>query len=364
MKSICIDARMLDSGGIGTYLKNLIRLFSSAPFKMAALVNPHQLERLGQWQHLEPIAVKAPIYSFSEQSELPFKIPKCDLFWSPHYNIPLFPIRAKRRLTTIHDVYHLAYYDVLRPLEKIYAKVVIEAAVRFSDAIITDSYFSESELKKYTSVSKTKLNVIHLGVDQALFQMTSGKEMPRLPQNFILFVGNLKPHKNLKAVVKALHLLDQQGCSHMDLVVIGKSEGLKTKEDLDSLLISYPHLKHRLHFLGSVCDAELAYAYRSAQAFVLPSFYEGFGFPPLEAMVSGCPTIVSHCGSLPEICKEAALYIDPQDPQEIADALKRVFVDSNLREELKRKGFEQSSTFSWVRCAERHLELIEQLVGS
>nr|NGX29113.1 hypothetical protein [Candidatus Anoxychlamydiales bacterium] len=109
MKKICIDARMIESAGIGTYLKSLLKNLKSKNFKISLIVKPRVIERVKWLKNFDLIYLDAPIYSIKEQLLLPFKIPKCDLFFVPHFNIPLLPIRAKKRLVTIHDVYHLAF---------------------------------------------------------------------------------------------------------------------------------------------------------------------------------------------------------------------------------------------------------------
>lgn len=367
MKSVCIDARMLDSGGIGTYLRNLLKNIETTSFKFYAIVHPFHLEPYKTlWDCIEPIPIDSPIYSVSEQWKLSMTVPHCDLFWSPHYNIPLLPIRARRRMTTIHDVYHLAFFQSLRPIEKFYAKIVMEAAVRYSDAIITDSEFSKQELKKYTSVKEAKLQVIYPGIDTHIFSPSTEKISQNsliFPKPFLLFVGNLKPHKNLKGLIQAFDLLDQEGLQDVSLVVIGKTEGFKTGEDIVSLIGSAPHLKSRIHFLGNISDKDLVYAYHSALALVLPSFYEGFGFPPLEAMSANCPVIVSQSASLPEICAEGALYIEKNTPRGIADAVHKLLGNQRLREQLKKEGLMQSKRYCWKLCAEKHLKIMEQLTS-
>ncbi|MBS0620532.1 MAG: glycosyltransferase family 4 protein [Verrucomicrobia bacterium] len=370
MKGICIDARMLSSTGIGAYLDNLLKFLPSAPFRFHALIHPHHINQFNHWGKIEPILIDTPIYSIREQLLYPFKIPRCDLFWSPHYNIPLLPIPARKRITTIHDAYHLAFFQTLSPFQKIYAKVVMRAAVKYAAKVITDSQFSKSELQRFTAVEEKNVSVIPLGVNRAVFRADPSPgdgeflKRHRLPKQYVLFVGSLKPHKNLKGLFEAFRLLEQEGIRDLGLVVIGKREGFKTGENLAVLLQRYPELLHRIHFLDELPEKELASAYRLAQALVLPSFYEGFGLPPIEAMSSGCPTIVSNCASLPEVCKEAAFYINPHSPYEIAAAIKRLIQDQRLRETLRRSGMARSENFSWKRCAEKHLELMEEVVNS
>lgn len=364
MKTICIDARLIDSSGIGTCLYNLLHHLQKAHFKIYALVKKTQ-EPFFKESPIEKIIVNAPIYSIKEQWELSRKIPSCDLFFSPHYNIPLLPIKAKKRLTTIHDVYHLAFYSSLRLLEKAYASVVIRSAFALSDQVITSSYFSKSEMQKYTSVDPKKITVIYPGVDhQARLDEKSGEKKRVLPERFILFVGNLKPHKNLPGLVKAFSLLSEKHFSDLHLVIVGQTEGFKHQEDRQALLRLAKKAQSRIHFLGKISDQELFLCYQKAQALVLPSFYEGFGFPPLEAMRFSCPALVSSAGSLPEICGQAAYYFNPHFPQEIKEAIETLLKNPLLQEDLKTKGKIHIQNYDWARSQKAHLDLIEQLVNA
>ncbi len=368
MKEICIDARMLTCSGIGTYIENLLGFLKKTSYRFKVIIRPEHLTLFDYWDVFEPIILDREIYSIAEQIQLPLKIPRCDLFWAPHYNIPLAPIKARKRLTTIHDVNHLAFFTSLSVPQKMYVKMVMYAAIKLSEKVITDSLFSKEELQKYTSIHENAVSVIPLGVNRHLFQKEKKIEDEQfiakysLPKKIILFVGNLKPHKNLRNLIEALYLLSQRGIEDLHLIVIGKKEGFKIGEDIGSLLRLHPYLNKNIHFLGSVSNEELSSAYRLAQVFVFPSFYEGFGLPALEAMSSGCPTIASSSASLPEVCGRAAVYVDPHSPQEIAQAIHNVLTDQTLSAKLKKEGFERSQHFSWERCAEQHLELIDQVL--
>lgn len=144
MKSVCVDARMLGPCGIGAYIDNIIPFLKGSPFHFQMLVKPEDQNRFKELGWLETIPLNAPIYSITEQLKLAVAIPPCDLFWSPHYNIPILPIPAAKRLVTIHDAYHLAYYKTLNPLQKIYVKVMVRAAVQLSDRVLTVSHFSKN----------------------------------------------------------------------------------------------------------------------------------------------------------------------------------------------------------------------------
>jgi glycosyltransferase involved in cell wall biosynthesis len=169
VKELCIDARMLLSSGIGTYLKNLIKQFIDGPFKLRLIGDPAVFETLGWRSGFDLIPCKSSIYSLTEQLKLPLVIPKCDIFWSPHYNVPLLPIKAKVRVVTIHDVFHLATFSSLKIQEKIYAKYVLQKAVNSSSHIFTGSSFSAEEICKYTNADRKKISVIYHGVDPELF---------------------------------------------------------------------------------------------------------------------------------------------------------------------------------------------------
>ncbi len=333
---VCIDARMLQSSGIGTFLKNLIGPLSAEPFSTSLI------------QH------SMPIYSIKEQYTLPFLISPCEVFWSPHYNIPLLPIRAKTRIVTIHDACHLALQNTLGWKERLYAKIMLSQAIARSDVVITDSYFSRTELCRFLSVSPNRIQVIYPGVNTTHFSQNfseSQKEDLRkkysLPPSFFLFVGNIKPHKNLRLLADCYKRFS---LPH-PLVVIGKMSGLLNPDrTIDASAIQY---------VGEVTDPELPLFYQLATALVFPSLYEGFGLPPLEAMAAGCPTIVSNRASLPEACGDAAYYIDPSNPDELVSAMREVGSNPIVQAQLREKGLKQSLRFSWTVTAENYRNIFQ-----
>lgn len=365
MKEVCFDARMIFSGGIGTYIKNLILQLKNRSFKVRLLLDPSNLDRCSWLEGFDIIPCRSPIYSIREQIELPFCIPKSDLFWSPHFNIPLFPIRAKKRLVTINDAFHLAFFSTLTPLQKTYAKLFFKAAGSLSEKIITVSKFSEAELMKLGKIDREKLCVIHLGVDSRLFHphkdpiiLEKVKQLYNLPSKYILFVGNVKPHKNLRGLLAAFSLLIKEKKIDSHLVVVGQRTGFVRGEEFDCFF-QQEELAQKVMFLNYVEEDHLAPLYHLAQMMVLPSFYEGFGLPVLEAMSCGCPVVASKAGSLPEICGDAAEYLDPYDTQDIGDKISNVL---NHRDLLVQKGFERVRLFQWEKTAERHVQLIEQIM--
>lgn len=364
---VCFDARMLWHGGIGTYIRNLLLGLKSSSFSIKVITAPDILKKEKWLEDYDLILSTASIYSVREQMDFFLRVPKVDLFFSPHYNIPLVPIKAAKRVVTIHDVFHLAYISSLRWHERLYARYVIHQAIHRSNAVITDSQFSSDEIYKYTGGEKKKIQVIHCAVDRTLFQREKNEnqiqktvEKFSLPSCYFLFVGNLKPHKNLRGLLLAMRQVD----SDIKLVIVGKSDGMKHVDTGALMYEKYPELKNRILWLSSVASEELPILYQLAKALVFPSYYEGFGLPPLEAMSCGCPVIASNAASLPEVCGQAALYVSPEDWGQIALAMKKIKDNVELKKELIRKGYQNEQRFSWERSVQKHVELFERVLGS
>lgn len=347
---LCIDARMAFSSGIGTCIRALVPRFNQLPFCLTLLVS----EKNQSWCNgIAQILCSTPIYSIKEQIALAKTIPPCDLFWSPHYNIPLLPNRASKQVTTIHDACHLALQQSLSLPQKIYAKLVMRLALHRSDATTTVSNFSQNELIRYLGSPKQPIKVIAPGVDSAQHRkitdphlLANVRTKYKLSNPFIMFVGNLKPHKNLDGLIQAF---EQAALPGWDLVIVGKGREFK------------PPPRDRILMLGEVPEFDLPVLYSLASIFVFPSFYEGFGLPPLEAMGCGCPTIVSKTASLPEVCGDASLYIDPRDPSDLAHALRKLAKEPSLREELIEKGFSQIQKYSWDKTGAEYRDLFKKV---
>jgi glycosyltransferase involved in cell wall biosynthesis len=375
MTAITIDVRMLNASGIGTYISNLVPgiISGCTDTKFYLLGNKPKLQEL-PWVHgsnVNLIDCRSPVYSVSEQWELFRKIPTdTALLWSPHYNIPLLTLRAVRRLVTIHDVFHLAFFDTLSFWQKAYARSVMNSAIKLSDRIVTVSDFSRLEIIKYTKTGHDKITVIYNGVDNARFKMTYVtdptlvKEKLKLPDKFILFVGNVKPHKNLRRLLTAFEKILDRGLKDHHLVVAGEREGFITGDNgIFNLLKKSPALRENVSFTVHVENNALPAFYTAASLLVLPSLYEGFGLPPLEAMACGCPVMVSNAASLPEVCGDAAYYIDPYSVESIAVGIYNMLTDEALRQELIERGFERVKLFDWEESVKEHIKVIEKALA-
>jgi glycosyltransferase involved in cell wall biosynthesis len=357
---VAIDVRMVDFSGIGTYVRNLIpRVVAACPDFRFHILGPIQTLRGFAWAaspNVTIIDVRSPIYSIAEQVQLVRKTPHdVSLFWSPHYNVPI--LHRSKLLVTVHDVFHLAMPDFVTGLHrKIYAKTLFASIRARAVQVLCVSRFTKGEMLRLAGMPEDRVKVVYNGVDEYWFRRESGPR-PR-PHPYLLYVGNVKPHKNLGRLVNAFRsLLDR--IPH-DLVIVGQIQGFITGDE--ETIRRAAELPDRLIFTGHLPDEELKRYYAHAEALVFPSLYEGFGLPPLEAMASGCPALVSRAASLPEVCGDAAMYFDPYDEGDIADKIMLAVQNDTVLKDLREKGRTQAARYSWdAACAETAAVLRELL---
>lgn len=360
---IAVDARMIHASGIGTYLQNILPEICRT-YKTALLGEKKDLRDY----QADIIEFNAPVYSIKEIFTIPLLIPKCRIFWSPHFNVPVSAVQAEHVVTTIHDVFHLAFYKTLTKKQKVYAALFYKLAAHRSDKIITVSNFSKQEILKHTKANPEKIDVIYNGVHQEKFatsfsetQAEAIRKKYYLPALYILFVGNVKPHKNLINLVHALGELFQKNDS-LYLVIVGKKDGFITGDNQVAKMIEAdPLLKSRIVFTGFADQEDLPFIYQNARLLVMPSIYEGFGLPPLEAMSANTLTAVSNQASLPEICKEGTLYFNPYDKEDMKSIIENALNLSPEEEErIKNKAFGVSRHFTWEKSKQQHISLFNE----
>lgn len=342
---IVVDGRMYESSGIGTYVKNIL---SGIKHDRVKIIAPADLKHKLIGSEVIPCNLK--IYSLKELLLLPFKVPKCDVFWSPHYNVPFFWIPAKRRVVTIHDVYHVTPVSKLPLIKKLYSRLLIQWALLISDKVITVSDFSKTEILKYFQCAPSKIEVINNGVKQVgvVKEWEYIQSKYKLPAKYLLFVGNVKPHKNIRGLLEAYLKLSERHRELYKVVIVGAKDGFITKDSkLFTWVNSNPDLKGQVIFTGFVADCDMDSIYHYASLFVFPSLYEGFGLPPLEAMINKCPVVASNVASIVEICKEGALYFNPTEHHEIAELIDLVLNSDELRKSLIKSGSEISKSYVW-----------------
>jgi glycosyltransferase involved in cell wall biosynthesis len=268
-------------------------------------------------------------------------------------------------VVTIHDCIHLMFPQYLpNRMASTYARMAMWSAARRSDCILTVSDASKRDILHLFNIPPEKIVVVYNAID-AHFSVTPPpdavarvRERYQLDHRFLLYVGNIKPHKNLVRLIEAFSELRTGDLEDLKLLIIGDEIS-----KLPALRLAVH--RHKLHkhvrFLGYVPDDQLAVLYRLAAVFVFPSLYEGFGLPPLEAMASGTPVVVSNVSSLPEVVGDAAVLVDPHDIDSIVDGLRCVLTNPARAEDMRRKGLERSREFSWERSVARTLEVYKRI---
>jgi glycosyltransferase involved in cell wall biosynthesis len=357
---IGIDARKLHDFGIGTYIRNLLRHLGrlDAETEYVLFCRPGDLSLAPVFgDNFRAVAEASRPYSFREQIAIPRDVRRArlDLFHAPHYVLP--PLTPGRLVVTIHDCIHLMFPQYLpNRLAHVYARASMWSAARRAARVLTVSESSKRDILRFFDLDPAKITVIYNGIDERFSQPPAEDDVERvrtryqLDRPFVLYAGNVKPHKNLERVIDAFHRVRRAGLDELRLVIIGD----EISKHLGLRRAVHRHMLHKhVRFLGFVPDDTLAVLYRLAAVFVFPSLYEGFGLPPLEAMASGTPVVTSNVSSLPEVVGTAAILVDPYDPQAIADGIVRVVGDQSLRAQLSARGLTRVQEFSWARSVAR-----------
>jgi glycosyltransferase involved in cell wall biosynthesis len=281
---------------------------------------------------------------------------QCSLPWlagdTPLINLcNTAPLVRYRQLAVIHDAATLANPANFSFAFRSWYRVMIGALMRRAQVVASVSRFSADELVRFFGARARGVEVIHEGGEHILREPADPSVIARLAlggRRYVLAVGSQSPNKNLAAAIEAMKLLDDP-----DLLLVAAGGG--NNRVFAAAAVSDP----RLVTTGYVTDGQLRALYENATCFMFPSFYEGFGLPPLEAMCCGCPVIVSDRSSLPEVCGDAALYCDPADPASLARQLRRLLDSAALRDELRAAGHARAATFGWGRAAQHFSELLE-----
>ena len=366
---IGIDCRMIRHTGIGTYLRGLLASMNRRGIlrkKDIALFGPRELEeRFPDAQHY---LFEAPIYSPREQVQYPLHLQRCRLWHAPHYNVPFLRSGAVV-VATVHDLIHWIFRrEYFSPAQAFYARVMLTRAVSSSGQVICVSENTRQDLILDFRAKPEKLTVIAEAVDPEFgppdtrAAVDAVLEKHRLREPYFLFVGSLKPHKNVLWLLRVFRRLRVEKKIRTRLVLAGRKDRRydETHQELASL-ISDPDVT----WLDRVEDGDLASLYAGALALVHPSRYEGFGLTLLEAMACGTPVLAVRTSSIPEVTGDAAFLLPDFKDEALAEALVRLEQDTDLREDLRLKGRARVMDFSWDKAADVTLEVYEKgLAGS
>jgi glycosyltransferase involved in cell wall biosynthesis len=352
---VVVDTRTLPWSGIGRYLsENLRRLVGDTRFRFTLLGDPQAIRDAGI-ATMGRVAIRPwriPVFSPTEQVEFPRIVPPCDVFWGGHFNMPLLRVRAKRRAVTIYDLQPLAQPDERGLPKRIYARLLYGCAAR-SDAIFTISDFSAGAIRTYLRAPAERIHRIYCGVDPSFPEGAAPGR--RLEAPYVLFVGNVKPHKNLHGALAGFFSLPDR-YAELRFVIVGRREGFHTPDRRIERLIT-GH-ENRVIFAGRVTDSELKAWYRDATLFLFPSRYEGFGLPILEAPSFGLPVVSSRSASLPEVGGDVVRYAETQDAESICRALVAALDAGRPSPDAVRRHL---ACFSWDRSAAAHADVLYAL---
>ena len=350
---LTIDCRMWRHSGIGRYLRNVVpQIVAQLECSRIQVLAPREL--LAGEPFLDDARVRltefaAPIYSTREQlAPWTGLYRNAGLLWIPHYNAPL--AYRGRLVATVHDLAPIRMREALsNAVKRTYARLLIANTARRAEHLFTVSDFTARDLAEHLAVPHERVTVTPLGLDRHWATATTvpHREPDGVP--YVLFVGNIKPNKNLSLLLSAVQRMPRERA--LRVVVAGKVEGFSTGDEV--VRQQAAKMGDRVRLAGQVTDTELRALYRGAQALCLPSLFEGFGLPVLEAMALGCPVVCSDATSLPEVAGESALLFDPQAygaADRLAELLQSV-QDPAVANELRRRGLLQAQRFSFARCA-------------
>jgi glycosyltransferase involved in cell wall biosynthesis len=287
-----------------------------------------------------------------------------DVIFSPHFQI--LPQTSAPRVITFHDLSFLHHPDFFLLKQHLWHWLQNYAKqARSAERVIAVSEFTKNDLMAFLRVPEEKIRVVYSGISNIFYPqkqelVSEFRKARGLNSPFMLYLGTIEPRKNLRGIIRAFSLLKcDKNFSDLELVLAGP-KGWLFEEVFKEARKS--EARDSIRFLGQVEGLERPLLYSAAEIFVYPSFFEGFGFPPLEAQACGTPVVVSNRTSLPEIFGSSALMVDPWRVEEIADAVRSLLSHTSLREEMAKKGIENAKRFSWSRAAWEMRKIFEEIV--
>ena len=341
---IGIDTRLQNESGVGRYIRNL-------------LLNLKQIGANHEYISVEP---DIKWHSLREQIQMPFILRgKYDLVHFPYFNVPIF--YPGKYVMTVHDLiintYATGRASTLNPvlywLKRMAYLLVLSLAVRRACKIIVPSFAVKEQLLKQYNLRSEKISVIYEGVDKKLSEATGGGDVLNRyqlkAQQYLLYVGNAYPHKNLETLLKTFDKIKE---GNLKLILVGKYDYFYNQ-------FIAANMNRNIIFTGYVEDNELASLYNEALLLIQPSLMEGFSLPTVEAMARGCPVLCSDIPVHREICLDAASYFKSQDSQDLYSKIMELIADRDKRNNLIEKGKARVTRFSWEDTAALTLQTYE-----
>ena len=370
---IGIDIRPLQArhyGGISEYINNLLpELFKAgAKHQFILFISSFRepffnYSELLKHNNVELKSYKIPnkILFFSSRF---FNFPKVDkllggidVLFCPHF-FPVSVSKKCKKITTFHDISFDIFPEFFNLKQRLWHKLVSpKRQAKNSDIIISVSHSTKQDLIKYYKLSADKIRIVYSGVNKKLLDQKIQTSIS-LPKKYILTLSLMGPRKNTLGLIRAFDVLKKnKEFTELYLLVAGGFDKFY-KSKIKREIKKSPH-QNKIVLLGPVKEEQKSVLYKNAQLFVYPSLYEGFGFPPLEAMYCGVPTVVSHNTSLPEVTGGATLLVDPYRPRLIAEAMEEILQDARLYNDLLIRGRKQAEEFDWRKTAQETLNILE-----
>ena len=351
-----------ERGGIHVYTVNVLNALLKIDRKNEYLMiynTKNNLGRYSSFQNVSETVLPQTGKMWWDQVSIPRLAKACNLniLYNPKLSIPLFT--TAKTILVMHGAEQFVVPGCFKWHDRIYFSVANRLYCKSASAIIAMTGIGKQDISRYMGASPGKIHVI----PEAYNELCRGRDLGgalqakakyNLPERLILFVGGLTPLKNFGNLLRAFDKI-REHIPHK-LVIVGFSRW-KMKKDFK--VLEELGLVDSVIFPGFIPDEDIPKFYSLADIFIMPSLYEGFGIPVLEAMACGCPVITSKTGCSPEVAGGAAVLVDPYNPDEMAQAMLNVLSDGELRADLVRKGYRRAQEFSWEKCARETIELFE-----
>lgn len=369
---IGVDVRDLQGSiitGIGRYLLDFLKIAPQLRPEWEFILFCNQNTSVGLVSdNFKEVIIRERLTFWWDQIRLPLALikEKIDLFLSPYYKGPF--LSHCKLVITIHDMTPFLPFLPRPPRNRLYIslqKYLSNLMAKRADLIITDSTNSKKDIIRLFKLPEEKIKIVYIGLEERFYPIKDNSILEKIrkvygiAKNYILYIGNLKPHKNVSGLIKAYNMLPGYLKENYQLVIVAKRD--RNFKDLFNLCKGLK-ITDKVIFIDFVKDDDLPALYGSAIVFVFPSFYEGFGLPVLEAMACGAPVITSSVASLPEVTGNAAKLVNPYNIEEISRAIEELLVSLYLREDLAMKGLRQARNFSLDKMAKNILDLMEELL--
>jgi glycosyltransferase involved in cell wall biosynthesis len=383
---ILIDVRHIRDFGIGSYIRNLVHALGKVDAGNRYTLTARR-DEVHEFAHLprnfETIPYERADTDLADQAAYPWFLRSCpaDVYHVPLNSVPL--LMPKPYVVTIHDMSRLLYQDRVSGWRNNLRLFLFRRGLLRADRIIAVSGATRRDVENLLNIPASRIRQIYnapdprfeqhppaadaraAGPETQAFERRRILERYGISHPFLLYTGMIRPQKNIPRLIEAFASLRNELAEHpsyrdLKLIIIG--DEISRFPSVRRAAIQY-RVENAVRFLGFVPFDTLRVFYEAAEAFVFPSLYEGFGLPPLEAMASGTPVVTSNVSSLPEVVGDAAMTVNPENVFDIARGIREVLLDRNLRDELRRKGFERIRRFSWQRTAEEVLETYHEVAA-